>query len=801
MGLSMDVSGRFSVGAIELDLRVRSLDMLEYSGQSYLISTLYSGGSARIYRVDQGAAPTEVEMPFAPFQVSGTVSLDFGGVTQQIPLEHLTWATGSSAAEDAFVSRRVFVGGQEDGIEVLVVPDTGALRLYLGASGVDGISTFVLASSGTASAATVFASGSPDHVADISTMTAFTFNGVDYLAAASPTDSGVSLFRRLQTGALDFSDSLGAEDGVGMNTPTKIQPVQINDQMFLVTAALGGTVTVLRLDADGSLNLADHVLDSLETRFDAATVMETFEYGGQHFLIVGGGDQGLSLLQLLPTGKLLHRASLADSATTIVDNISDLVVTTVGASVLIFISSDAENGITQIEIDGTALAPLINATAGSPLIGTSADEILMGSAGSDRLEGRAGNDILYDGAGNDVLVGGGGADIFAFSKDGQLDQIEDFNPVEDHLDLSDWGMVYAMSSVTIQPLTGGARLTFGTETLEILSSSGQALTAQLMEGVLITSLQRPVTNLIDASAQPTPLTLSATHQGAVLEASTPALTLIGGSGLDIADYSLGTAAITANLYAPATNSGSAGGDLYTSIEGLRGTGFGDVLVGDTQANILFGEDGDDLVSGGRGSDTLDGGMGDDWLFDPLGPTYFIGGQGDDTAISLQGSGVFEEVDLPDTGAATLNDIFAGGYGNDVMSGGAGRDLLIGDYGAAFYFGSDTLTGGTGDDYLQGGGGADIFVFRSGDDHDIIGQFQTSAAISRTVDDLTPIAADFEPGVDKIRLEDFSEITNGTTARALIYRNAMGFAEFDLDGTMVTFWGIDPAQLSANDFLV
>ncbi|MGO4916721.1 calcium-binding protein [Pseudogemmobacter sp. W21_MBD1_M6] len=784
-----------------MDLRVRSLDTLVYSGQSYLISTLYSGGSARVYRVDQGTTPTEVTMPFAPFTVSGAISVDIGEGIQQIPLDQLGWAAESPSADNALVSRRIVVGAQQDGLEVLTVPDTGGMRLYLGASGLDGISSYLISSSGTTSAGTVQASGGPGLASSISTMATFTFNNVDYLAAASTTDSGVSVFRRLQGGTMDFSDRLGAADGIGMNTPTKIQPIQINDQLFLVTAALGGTVTVLRLDADGSLNLVDHVLDGLETRFDSATAMETFEHDGQHFLIVGGGDLGLSLLQLLPTGKLLHHASLADSATTVLDNISDLVVTTIGASIFVFISSDADNGITQLEIDTSTLAALLLATAGTPLIGTGADEILIGGAGSDRLEGAAGNDILYDGAGNDVLLGGAGADVFAFSKDGQLDRIEDFNPAEDRLDLSDWGMIYAMSAVTIQPLTGGARLTFGTETLEVLSSSGQALTAQVMNGALVTALQRPVTNLIDVNAQPTPVTLSAPNQGALLEASTPALTLIGGSGFDIADYSLGAAGITANLHAPATNTGSAGGDLYTSIEGLRGTRFDDVLVGDTLANLLFGEEGNDHLSGGPGSDTLDGGIGNDWLFDPLGPTRFIGGQGDDTAIALQGVGIFEEADLPDTGSSTLNDIFAGGYGNDVISGGAGRDLLIGDYGASFYFGSDTLTGGTGDDYLQGGFGADVFVFRRGDGHDIIGQYTTSAAFSRAVDDLIPVAADFEPGVDRIRLEGFPDATDGATALALIYRNTAGFAEFNLDGTMVTFWGIDPSQLSANDFLI
>ena len=71
-------------------------------------------------------------------------------------------------------------------------------------------------------------------------------------------------------------------------------------------------------------------------------------------------------------------------------------------------------------------------------------------------------------------------------------------------------------------------------------------------------------------------------------------------GNDTVDYSHAAAGITASLSNPASNTGSAAGDIYISIENLRGTAFGDVLTGDGNNNV---------IEGGLGNDVLDGGVG------------------------------------------------------------------------------------------------------------------------------------------------------------------------------------------------
>lgn len=106
--------------------------------------------------------------------------------------------------------------------------------------------------------------------------------------------------------------------------------------------------------------------------------------------------------------------------------------------------------------------------------------------------------------------------------------------------------------------------------------------------------------------------------------------------------------------------------------------------------------GDVKIEGTPGKDRLNGWGGDDLL---------TGRAGNDL---LQG--------------AAGNDTLHGGSGHDHLRGDAGNDRIAGDSGADRIVGGsgrDVLTGGTGNDRLFGGSGVDTFVFRKGDDKDLI----------------------------------------------------------------------------------
>jgi Ca2+-binding RTX toxin-like protein len=87
-------------------------------------------------------------------------------------------------------------------------------------------------------------------------------------------------------------------------------------------------------------------------------------------------------------------------------------------------------------------------------------------------------------------------------------------------------------------------------------------------------------------------------------------TLIGGGGSDTADYSLagsvGGQGLVVDLSNSLNNTGDAAGDTYNSIENISGSGFNDILKGDSGPNMLTGEGGADTfvyVTGG-GADTV-----------------------------------------------------------------------------------------------------------------------------------------------------------------------------------------------------
>ncbi|VAW23184.1 hypothetical protein MNBD_ALPHA11-292, partial [hydrothermal vent metagenome] len=126
----------------------------------------------------------------------------------------------------------------------------------------------------------------------------------------------------------------------------------------------------------------------------------------------------------------------------------------------------------------------------------------------------------------------------------------------------------------------------------------------------------------------------------IIAGSVGADELIGGDGVDILDYSTSAAAINVNLATQSGTGGDATGDNFSGFEGITGTAFDDVLVGDGNDNRLQGGDGNDNLTGGAGADSLIGGDGDDNLTGGSGADEIDGGDGVDTAIySASSAGV------------------------------------------------------------------------------------------------------------------------------------------------------------------
>src|SRR5690606_9588225 len=117
-------------------------------------------------------------------------------------------------------------------------------------------------------------------------------------------------------------------------------------------------------------------------------------------------------------GRLLHLASLAQSAAAPLGNVSALVAAAGPEGLDIHVAGTGTGGapgLAHLRVDFVPGRLLSGSAAADSLTGGAGADLLNGGAGDDRLSGGAGDDVLMDGAGSDVMTGGSGADIFVLA--------------------------------------------------------------------------------------------------------------------------------------------------------------------------------------------------------------------------------------------------------------------------------------------------------------------------------------------------------------------------------------------------
>lgn len=424
------------------------------------------------------------------------------------------------------------------------------------------------------------------YLADVAASVAFEDAGTEFIATVSSSEDGVNI-TAVTSGALTQSGALGAVDGLPVDQPSDIDAVQRLGETLLVIASFGtNSVSVVRVSG-GVPVLADHILDSEDTQFLGASSVSALTYGDFAFVGVGGAEGGMSLLTVLPGGRLVHLASFADDAATTLYHMSAVELAVAGTALQIFGTSFWEAGMTLLSYDLAGLGSVVQADGtGAVASGTSADDQIIGSDVSDALSGSAGDDILLDGAGNDALTGGPGADLFVMSADGQADTITDFERGVDRLDLSAFDFLYDVSQLGITPTSDGAVLTHGSETINIVTSDAAPLTVSELTTADILNVDRPP--------------FLAVGQG-----------LVGGSGADTLNGGMGADTIMGAEDDDSLSGGFGDDSLMggAGFDTIDGGGGNDTLGGQSEADTLIGGGGDDLIFGDEGDDVI---YGDDW---------------------------------------------------------------------------------------------------------------------------------------------------------------------------------------------
>jgi len=641
---------------------VQDLEVVTTTQGTFLVATSGAGGGVTTFLLAPGKAPKLVDQQGLPgsgdaLPVAEIGVVQVGGQVLLLSPDG-TGLGGISLAASGALDSDGGVAGPGSASAFVQVSIGGATYVYAAEGAEGGIAGYAVAPD-LALTAAGGAAASDGYGGDVSAMAAAEVGGTAYVLAASSSGDGIASYRvDPATGALTLVSGIGAEEGLGVNTPTAIETVTIGGATYAILASAGSSsISVVAVAADGSLTATDHVIDTLDTRFDGVTALEAITVGDRVFVIAGGADDGLTLFTLLPDGTLVYLQTISDTAATGLDNVAAITAVQVGSDIQIFVSSQSEPGISQFVLPVGALGLALTAPGtGGALTGGGGEDLLMGGAGADTLAGGAGADILADGAGSDRLTGGSGADIFVQSLDGAADTITDFEAGVDRLDLSAWPMLYDPSQLTFQSTSTGAIISYRGEVLEIYSADGRSLTlAQVFPGGFIGPDKPPlVVTTPDNVATPGP------------------------------DHLVGT-------------------EWDDEIFGLAGN---DTILGGAGKDVLQGEDGNDYLEGGDGDDRLHGGAGADTIRAGNGNDQAWGGAGSDTVMLGEGDDVFD--DSAQTGAGPGDTVW-GWLGNDLIKGGAGDDLFYGEDG------EDTLEGGGGNDRLYGGNGYDTISGGDGND--------------------------------------------------------------------------------------
>lgn len=329
---------------------------------------------------------------------------------------------------------------------------------------------------GTFKLSSTFTDTAKTSISDLSDLISISVGGSEYVIASSYVKSGLTSMTT--TGSeLHAVDTIGEKDGLWVAGINKLGACEVDGQTYvLALSSTANTMVSLRLNDLGVFFPADQFWDDKETRFFGATDFDLFEWRGRDFLVTGGQDLGLSLIEILPGGVFFHHGSIAQSVQWSLGPVTQLEVEVVGDEAQIFVAGSQGDGIAQLFLDLSHTGERYQSEAGGNSIsGGWMDEVLIGGDGNDFLDGKAGDDVLIDGAGADVLFGDNGADIFVFQADGQTDKIRDFVAGEDRISLAGWGRIYDHTALDIQSTNWGARIVWRDETLEVFSKNGRPL--------------------------------------------------------------------------------------------------------------------------------------------------------------------------------------------------------------------------------------------------------------------------------------------------------------------------------------
>jgi Ca2+-binding RTX toxin-like protein len=235
----------------------------------------------------------------------------------------------------------------------------------------------------------------------------------------------------------------------------------------------------------------------------------------------------------------------------------------------------------------------------------------------------------------------------------------------------------------------------------------------------------------------------------------------------------GNRGIHANLRTGRITDGFGTVDHVKNIQGVIGTEFADVMIGDKHNNFFEGGPGADFIDGGGGNNTIQFFHNGHWKFGGGGVTVDLGAG----IVANDGFGTTDTI-------VRIQNVQGSDFA-DVITGDGAANGLFGNGG------NDKLDGKGGNDFLQGGPGADQFIFsttpNSVTNHDTVDDFSGHGGQGDTIRLSKAVFSVLtgNPG-DTLTASDFHLGSSATSPTDhIIYDQAHGNLFYDPTGNTVS----------------
>ena len=290
-----------------------------------------------------------------------------------------------------------------DGGKMAVAVAGGQTYLIAAGGAEDGVSVFRVATDGTLT--------NTDNVFDADELAygldravhveSAVIGGVSYVFVTGNYENAVNVFRLNANGTLDLTDSLVDEGDLELYRAADMATAVIGGVTYLFVGGNGDAgVSVFSVDATGTLTNVFNLSDG--TLLSSVEGLETFEMAGDHYLVANGyGYDRLSYYKIGTDGSLTLADSVVDDTSLSLNGSAQSTVAMIDGHTYIISSGQYDDGLSTFEVGLSNL----------PINGTSDADILTGTELDDEINGLGGNDIIMGGDADDTLSGDGGDDV------------------------------------------------------------------------------------------------------------------------------------------------------------------------------------------------------------------------------------------------------------------------------------------------------------------------------------------------------------------------------------------------------